>query len=156
MITADLLRRTPLLAEVPDAELETLAGHGADIRLRAGDWLIREGEAAQFFILVEGKVEVVKEFDGVARVLSAYAPGEYFGEVPLLLGAPAVASVRAVEPSRICAFEATDFRRLIAGCRHLNGELLKTMATRVGRIQDAARDPPLLRPAASPRLGACP
>ena len=143
MITADLLRRTPLLAEVPDAELETLAGHGADIRLRAGDWLIREGEAAQFFILVEGKVEVVKEFDGVARVLSAYAPGEYFGEVPLLLGAPAVASVRAVEPSRVCAFEATDFRRLIAGCRHLNGELLKTMATRVGRIQDAARDAPV-------------
>jgi thioredoxin reductase (NADPH) len=143
MITADLLRRVPLLAVLPEAELETLAGHGADIRLHEGDWLIHEGEVPQFFALLEGKVEVVKEFDGVARVLTTYGPGDYFGEVPLLLGAPAVASLRALEPSRVCAFEAADFRRLIASCRILSGELLKTMATRVARIRDISTAAPI-------------
>jgi len=141
MITADLLRQVPLLAPLPQAELETLAGLGADIRLRAGDWLIHEGEMASFFVLLEGRTEVVKELDGVARVLTTYLPGSYFGEVPLLLGAPAVAGVRALEASRVCAFEAGDFRRLIGGCQNLNREIMKTMATRVGRIQELASAP---------------
>ncbi len=142
MITADLLRGVPLLAPLPDAELETLAAHGADIRLRAGDWLIHEGEVPSFFVLLEGRVEVVKEFNGVARVLTTYMPGEYFGEVPLLLGAPAVAGLRALEATRVCGFEASDFRRLIASCSHLNGEIMKTMATRVGRLQAIASEEP--------------
>jgi thioredoxin reductase (NADPH) len=136
MITADLLRQVPLFAPLPLAELETLAALGADIRLRAGDWLIHEGEMASFFVLLQGRAEVVKELDGVARVLTSYPAGSYFGEVPLLLGAPAVAGVRALEPSRVCAFEANDFRRLISGCQNLNREIMKTMATRVGRIQE--------------------
>jgi thioredoxin reductase (NADPH) len=142
MITADLLHRVPLLASLPATELETLAGHGADIRLRMGDWLIREGEVASFFVLLEGRVEVLKEFDGVVRVLTTYNTGDYFGEVPLLLGSPAVASVRALEPARVCAFEASDFRALIAGCHYLNSELLKTMAKRVGHLQEVASEVP--------------
>jgi len=116
MITVDLLRHVPLFASLPASELETLAARGADIRLRAGDWLIHEGEVASFFVLLEGRIEVRKVIHGVDRLLATYVPGEYFGEVPLLLGSPAVASLRALEPARVCAFEAADFRELIAGC----------------------------------------
>jgi thioredoxin reductase (NADPH) len=95
MITVDLLRSVPLFASLPASELETLAARGADIRLRAGNWLIHEGELPLFFLLLEGRVEVRKVIHGVDRLLTTYAPGEYFGEVPLLLGSPAVASLRA-------------------------------------------------------------
>jgi len=142
MITVDLLRSTPLFSSLPASELETLAARGADIRLRAGDWLIHEGELPSFFVLLEGRIEVRKVIHGVDRLLTTYEPGAYFGEVPLLLGAPAVASLRALEAARVCAFEAADFRELIAGCPHLNGELLKTMATRVARIQEITSEPP--------------
>jgi thioredoxin reductase (NADPH) len=142
MITVDLLRRCPLFETLPAAELETLAARGADIRLRAGDWLIHEGELPSFFILLEGRIEVRKVIHDVDRLVTTYAPGDYFGEVPLLLGSPAVASLRAVEPARVCAFEAADFRELIAGCRHLNSELMKTMATRIGRLQEITSEPP--------------
>jgi thioredoxin reductase (NADPH) len=141
MITVDLLRRCPLFETLPTAELETLAARGADIRLRAGDWLIHEGEVASFFVLLEGRIEVHKVIHGVDRLVTTYAPGVYFGEVPLLLGSPAVASLRAVEPARVCAFEAADFRELIAGCRYLNSELLKTMATRIGHLQEITSEP---------------
>jgi thioredoxin reductase (NADPH) len=142
MITVDLLRRCPLFEKLPTPELETLAARGADVRLRAGDWLIHEGELPSFFVLIEGRIEVRKVIHGVDRLLTTYEPGDYFGEVPLLLGSPAVASLRALEPVRVCAFEAVDFRELIAGCRHLNGELMKTMATRLGRLQEVASEPP--------------
>ena len=142
MITVDLLRPCPLFATLPATELETLAARGADIRLRAGDWLIHEGELPSFFVLIEGRIEVRKVIHGIDRLLTTYGPGDYFGEVPLLLGAPAVASLRALEPVRVCAFEAADFRELIAGCRHLSGELMKTMALRLGRLQEVASEPP--------------
>jgi len=142
MITVDLLRGVPLLASLPASELETLAARGADIRLRAGDWLIHEGELPSFFVLLEGRIEVRKAIRGVDRLLATYERGEYFGELPLLLGSPAVASLRALEPVRVCAFEAADFRELIAGCPYLNSELLKTMATRVGRLQEITSEPP--------------
>lgn len=142
MITADLLRQVPLFAPLPDAELGTLAARASDIRLREGDWLVHEGELPSFFALLEGRVEVRKSVHGVDRLLRTYEPGDYFGEVPLLLGAPAIASLRALEPIRVCAFEAADFRELIASCRYLSGELMKTMATRVSSLQELATEAP--------------
>jgi thioredoxin reductase (NADPH) len=142
MITVDLLRRCPLFETLPATELEALAARGADIRLRAGDWLIHEGETPSFFILLEGRIEVRKAIHGVDRLITTYVPGDYFGEVPLLLGSPAVASLRALEPARVCAFEAADFRELIVGCRYLNRELMKTMATRIGHLQEVTSEAP--------------
>src|SRR5438034_11443117 len=98
MITVDLLRGVPLFASLPASELETLAARGADIRLRAGDWLIHEGEVASFFMLLEGRIEVRKVIHGVDRLLITYAPGHYFGEVPLLLASPAVPPQPPLEP----------------------------------------------------------
>ena len=142
MITVDHLRSIPLFAPLPAAELETLAARGADIRLRPGDWLIHEGELPSFFALLEGRIEVRKSLYGTDRLLTVYEPGNYFGELPLLLGSPAVASLRAVEASRVCGFDPADFRALIAGCPKLNGELLKTMATRIGHLQELASEAP--------------
>ena len=142
MITVDHLRSIPLFAPLPASELETLASRGADIRLRPGDWLIHEGELPSFFALLEGRIEVRKSLYGTDRLLTVYEPGNYFGELPLLLGSPAVASLRAVEASRVCGFDPADFRALIAGCPKLNGELLKTMATRIGHLQELASEPP--------------
>src|SRR5258706_1914191 len=142
MITAELLRSIPLFASLPGAELDTLAARGADIRLRAGDWLIHEGELPSFFALLEGRIEVRKSFQGADRLVTVYDPGSYFGELPLLPGSPAVASLRAVEASRVCGFDAADFRGLIAGCPKLNGRLLKTMATRIGYLQELASEAP--------------
>jgi thioredoxin reductase (NADPH) len=52
VITPDLLKDVPLFAEVPAAELSTIAARAADIQLRAGEWLIHEGEAPAFFIVL--------------------------------------------------------------------------------------------------------
>ena len=142
MITVDLLRSIPLFAPLPASELQTLAARGADIRLRPGDWLIHEGEQPSFFGLLEGRIEVRKAFHGADRLVTVYEPGSYFGELPLLLGSPAVASLRATEASRVCGFDASDFRELIAGCPKLNGEILKTMATRIGHLQEMASEAP--------------
>lgn len=142
MITGELLTRIPLFAGLPDSERASLAARAADVRVRRDEWLILEGQAPAFFALLEGQLAVFKAVTGRDQQIYAYTAGDYFGEVPLLLGSPAIASVRATEPSRLARLDASDFHELISHCRVLNAEILKTMAQRVGRLQQLAIESP--------------
>jgi thioredoxin reductase (NADPH) len=142
MITGELLTRIPLFAGLPDSERASLAARAADVRVRRDEWLILEGQAPAFFAVLDGQLAVFKAMTGRDQQIYAYTAGDYFGEVPLLLGSPAIASVRATEPSRLARLDASDFHELISHCRVLNAEILKTMAQRVGRLQQLAIESP--------------
>ena len=143
MITAELLRRIPLFESVPAAERESIAARAADIHLRPHEWLIQEGELPSFFFLLEGGMAVSKLVGGTEKVIGQYGPGEFFGEVSLLLGAPAIASLQAVEASRVGRLDPADFRELVAGCPFLSARLMATMATRVERLQQLQANTPV-------------
>ena len=66
---------------------------------------MQEGEQPSFFMVVDGALDVRKVVHGNDRRINTYRPGDYFGELPLLLGAPAIASVRALEPSRVAQLD---------------------------------------------------
>lgn len=119
MITAETLLDIPLLAAVPDHERASIAARAADVRLATGEWLIQEGEAPSFFALLTGRLAVSKRAGDVEVALNTYVPGSYFGEVPLLLNSTSVASLRALEPSRVMRLDAPDFRELIVSCERL-------------------------------------
>ena len=143
MITAQQLQVTPLLADVPERELAVIASRAADVYLRPGDWLIQEGEVAAFFIVLSGRITVSKAVGGVERVINTYRAGDYMGEVPLLLGSAALASLRAEEPTRVARLDPSDFHELIASCENLNAQIMRTMATRVGYLQQMAVETPI-------------
>ncbi len=86
---------------------------------------------------------VYKSVAGVERAINHYGPGDHGGELPLLLGSPAIAGLRADEPSRVCRLDAADFRELIVACPELNARLLRTMAKRIEGLQQLATEAPL-------------
>ena len=143
MITAELLTRIPLFARIPPNELASLAGRAADVRLHQNEWLILEGQTPAFFGLLEGRLALHKNIGGHDQQLATYEPGEYFGEVPLLLASPAVASIRALEPARVMRLDPADFHDLISHCKVLNAEIMKTMETRVGKLQQVVANTPM-------------
>src|SRR6476646_10091865 len=98
MVTADEIASVPLFAELPEAERERLSQVAADIHLLPGEWAVSEGDERALFAVLEGHVEVVKDFDGIPRVLGNRHPGDIFGEVPMTLGSPFPGGYRAVEP----------------------------------------------------------
>ena len=142
MITAELLAGVPLLAEVPASELGVIATRAADLVLRTNDWLIQEGELPSFFIVLSGRLAVLKRVAGADRKITEYGPGSFAGELPLLLGSPAIASLQAIEPSRICRLEEHDFRELIVACPQLNAQVMKVMSARIQNIQRLNVDTP--------------
>jgi thioredoxin reductase (NADPH) len=134
VITADLISRITLFAKVPEDERVSLAARAADLRLRKDEWLLVEGQAPGFYGLLEGHIDVLKVAGGREHRLTTYGPGDYFGEVPLLLGSPAIANLRATEPCRVLRLEGADFLQLVSQCQVLSSEVTKTMAARVSRI----------------------
>jgi len=72
--------------------------------------IIKEGDqAAGFFIINTGKVEVVHDVDGKAERLAELGPGDFFGEMALFEGFPRNATVRATEDTECLAMTRWDF-----------------------------------------------
>ncbi|THF71682.1 cyclic nucleotide-binding domain-containing protein [Deinococcus sp. Arct2-2] len=142
MITSHDLRQLTFFADLDPAGHEELALVAADVYLNAGDWLIQEGDTGAFFVLLKGELEVRKETAGAEHVITRYLPGEAFGEVPLLLGSGAVASIRAEKNSRVMRLEAPDFYALMARSDAVASRVLRNMTRRVGDLQRLAVETP--------------
>jgi Cyclic nucleotide-binding domain len=101
MFTIEELATIPLFSTLGEKELEYLAGAVEDIHLIPGEYVGHEGEGRSLAIVVEGKTELTKLVNGVEEVIGVRLPGEVGGEIPMTLGTPLPASMRAVEPSRV-------------------------------------------------------
>jgi len=137
MITADDIRATPLFAGLDEDFLRRVGARAADLRLRAGDWIAREGDNGAFFVLLSGSVEITKAVAGRQKRLALRGPGDYFGEVPLLLASPFLASIRALEPSHLMRVGAGDFAGLLFAQPTVRSELLATLMARVSGMEEA-------------------
>src|SRR5690242_20916783 len=82
-----------------------------------GEYVAHEGEVRSLAIVVEGKTELTKLVNGVERVIGVRLPGEIGGEIPMTLGTPLPASMRAVEPSRVVKLTVEVFHTLAAMAR---------------------------------------
>lgn len=145
MFNLDELRQLPLMSCLPESQLQRMAGGAADIHVNAGEWVIREGEEPWFFVLVEGSLELNKFISGKQLAVHSYKPGEFFGEVPLLLGSPAFASVRAKEPSRIMKIDRVLFKELLDSSKDCRDLVMQTMSNRLSSLQDRVLDYPVAR-----------
>ena len=101
-----------LFRDLSSAELDVLLARLLPLEAAAGETIIRQGDSGErFYVVRSGAVEVERDGQPLARL----GPGEAFGEIALLLDVPRTASVTAVEPTRLLALEAHDFRDLLAG-----------------------------------------
>lgn len=142
MITVDELVRIPLFAELEDKALEYLAGEVEDIRLTPGEYVAHESDVRALAVVVEGKTELTKLVNGVERVIGVRLPGEIGGEVPMTLGTPLPASMRAVEPSRVLKLTAEVFHTLAAMAPEVSAAVGAATLERIDMLRTATARPP--------------
>lgn len=138
MITPGELAEIPLFAALPHALRSRLAARAGDIHANAGEWIIREGDAAYFWVMLEGEVETIKIIGGKEVQTTTFDPGEFFGEVPLLLSTSAFLGVRALKPSRLARIDPPDFRAMVADSAEASALLAQTLSRRVNIIREFA------------------
>ncbi len=137
MITPAELAGVPLFAAVPHALRARMAARSADIRANTGEWISHEGDAPYFWTMLDGEVERVKLVAGQEVQATTFDPGEYFGEVPLMLGASSFAAIRALRPSRLMRTEPADFHLLLTESPEAAAIIAQSLSRRVTIISEA-------------------
>lgn len=131
MITSELLKDTSLFASLADEDLARLSQAAADVSLEPEEWLVREGETLNFFVILEGALELSKEIMGRQVVMAQLGRGDFFGEVSALFGVPSLSSLRATSSSRLAQFGAQPLQELVQGPTACGATILKTLKERL-------------------------
>ena len=145
MITAAELAPIPLFAVLDESARHRLAQKAADIRVEGGDWVIREGEDPRFFVVLEGLLQVVKDIVGQRRELEQLKAGEFFGEIPILLGTANIVSVLAVSRSRLARFDRQQLQELIRDSSSSGTTIFQTMTDRLSMAPQYVKETPTSR-----------
>jgi thioredoxin reductase (NADPH) len=145
MISPAELQAFPIFQCLDEEQRQRFAERAADVRLQPGEWLIREGEAASFCVLLDGCVTIVKEILGRSKDIVEYKAGEFFGEVPILLGAPSFAGVRAQDRARVARFDPQQLFEMIQTSAACSALILQTMTDRLMKVQSFAKETPSSR-----------
>jgi len=136
MILPEELATVPLFAEMPEALRARIASRSADICVEAGEWIVHEGSAVYFWTLIEGEVEIVKRYGGETNQITTFEPGEYFGEIPLMLGTESYADVRAITAARLMRTDPADFHLMLIASAEASAMLAQTLVRRVNFRRD--------------------
>ena len=113
---AAFLRKVPLFAELPDADLQRLCSMIKAVNLASGDTLFAEGDAGEeAYVIAEGEIEIVKISSGRDVLLAVRTAGDVIGEAALLEMAPRSATARARGACKLLAIHKTLLDELVQG-----------------------------------------
>lgn len=126
------LRRVDLFARFPEEPLRHLAGELRQRQTPRGQCLVRAGEPGEsMFLLAEGVLSVqIGMRDGKTREVRVLNPGEFFGEISLLTGAPRSATVMAATDCVVFEIRRESLALLLEQQPELLEGLSEVMATR--------------------------
>ena len=142
MTTLETLKSLPLFASLLDAEGEcpVFFSLGQEVCVEAGQRLVREGEPAAFYLVIEGRVQVLKKTGEGEMLLATHEVGSFFGEVPLLLGTGAfVASGKAEGLVRAWKLDEEAFWAMLSSCPAVARQIMQTMAQRTQNLEAVAQ-----------------
>jgi thioredoxin reductase (NADPH) len=141
MFTIEELATIPLFSTLGEKELEYLAGAVEDIYLVPGEYVAHEGEGRFLAVVVEGKTELTKLVNDVEQVIGVRLPGELGGEIPMTLGTPLPASMRAIEPSRVMKVPVKVFHTLAAMAPQVSAAVGAAALERLEMLRNATAQP---------------
>lgn len=106
------LKAVPMFAEVSDEILADVAELLGEVDYAKGQVVFEKGaEGDSLYVVISGRVRV---YDG-ARPIVELGPKEIFGELALLDPEPRLASIAAVEDTRLFRLDRESFAELMAG-----------------------------------------
>lgn len=130
--TIDFLRKQLLFAGLSEDDLIWLERMSEPVSISTGEFLMQEGGAGDaLYIASEGEFEIIKRAGNQDVTLAVRGPGEIFGELSLLNGAPHSASVRALTDGHLFKISGAVFRDLLATRPQATLAILRTVTERL-------------------------
>lgn len=134
----DLLRRVPLFHGLVEADLVAVAQATTSRELAAGDVLFRQGDPGDALFVVAAGTLAARLDAGLEseRTLSAFGPGDFFGEMALLTGAPRSATVQATSACVVLSLGKSAFDELVRSTPEIALQLSRVLSSRLSATND--------------------
>jgi HEAT repeat protein len=128
-----LLRRVPLLAALPPADLQRVAVIAAEQEYDDGDAICRQGETGdEMFVIISGEVRIVVNNEGQPeREIARRAAGDVVGEMSLISGDLRIATVLAVGDVRTLCLDRLSFESLLRERPEVGLAVMRELCTRL-------------------------
>lgn len=130
MDKVEFLSKIPLFESCSEKNIKSIADQTRTRKFSAGDEIIAEGsqKTMGFYIILDGEAEVSRG----EHHLGDYGPGDYFGEIALLLDdLPRTATVTAVTDMTLLALARWDFKALLKTNPEIGVEVMGVLAQRL-------------------------
>lgn len=130
------LESIPLFAHLHPDDLGALAAGVRTGRYRRGEVIFRQGDPGDALHIVLGgrvKISTISEA-GAEAILTTLRPGEWFGALALLDGAPRSASATAVDATETLVLPRDRFRQLIDEVPAIRDHVLMALARELRRL----------------------
>jgi thioredoxin reductase (NADPH) len=113
------------------AEIERLTPFGTRRSVVRGEVLFDQGDRSRsFFVVLEGSLEIVSPgLDGESRI-TVYHPGQFTGEVDILLGRPSLVRARAITDGSVLEIRPTILRQIVETDTEIGEILLRAFGNR--------------------------
>jgi CRP/FNR family cyclic AMP-dependent transcriptional regulator len=134
----EFLKSVPLFADLDDDDLAHLLMVGLVRRYRQGTAILSEGApGGRLHVIHQGQVRISKVVPGIGEeALVILSPGEFFGEIEFLDGAPSSANAIAHSPCEIFTVPHEEIQGLMRSRPELSARFLWAFArTLAGRLR---------------------
>jgi len=124
----DHLTQVSLFSACSKDELRKLSRATTDIPIAEGQVLVKEGERGmEFFVIVTGRAKVSRK----GRKVGELGPGDFFGELALLIDADRNATVTALTPMEAIVLGRREFEAALADAPRMTRRIMSGMAARL-------------------------
>jgi len=126
------LQASSLFADLPLEEIYQIVMLSEVEFVRAGAEVVREGDPGnKLFVVLTGRLEVIKGTGQKSVQLAVLESGEFFGEMALIDDAPRVASVFALEDVSLLSLEWIQLEQVLLQNTNITLNMMRVLAQRL-------------------------
>ena len=125
---AEALKDIPLFSSLNNKERMELARHVDELPIKSGTVLTKQGGSGDaFYLIVDGKADVIRNGTKIARL----GAGDAVGEMALLDGEPRSATVMMISDGTVLTMHRREFRAVLHDIPGISQKMLVALSLRL-------------------------
>ena len=131
------LKRNQLYGNMTLDQLRTIAAYMTERDMFPGEIIVREGDRSQeLYLIVSGKVDIVKHFGATPHHLATLHAGDFFGDMAIFEDLPRSADVVGAEQGSLLVLSPEHFRQIVLQDPAISFEIFRALSARIRRFDE--------------------
>jgi HEAT repeat protein/ATP/ADP translocase len=130
-----LLHEIPIFADLSPEDLKSVAEIAGEEWYPQNIDIFHQGdEGNMMFVIVEGRLQVIRDEDGISQILAQRGPGDFVGEMAIIESAPRSATLHTQSEVRVLVIDDKTFKEILHQRPDVSFAVLRSLSRRLREI----------------------